>query len=526
MKVLSQEEAKFLDSWAETTLGIPRIALMETAGAKVAEVTLREVKLVESACIVAGKGWNAGDGFVSARYLKNSGVDVNIVLLYSKDEIKDEARINLNIAEKMGIPIYDVKELKRALKDVDVVIDAIFGIGFKGEAEGSLAEAIETINEGRSLYTIVSIDTPSGLDVGEGRVSKHCIKANITVTLSFPKIGLLQYPGIEHAGKIVIVDIGIPKINPLNPPVKKEEQKKAKKEGLNIITPDIVHSIIPKRPVLTHKGTFGEVLVIASSPGMTGAATLCGRGALRVGAGLVRIAVPISLRETVDSESLETITIGLPETADGTISMRAFEAILELLKESDGLAIGPGIGRQPETAKLIQSIVSYAKEKGIKTVIDADAIFALRDKKEAILGSHGGIILTPHPGELSYFLNMEIEEIQKNRQEIAKKVAKDLDIILVLKGAYTVVANPEGEVFINITGNPGMASAGVGDVLTGAIVGFLAQGVPTFRAAIASVYIHGMAGDVVRELKGEHGIIAGDILEGLPYVIEGALRRK
>lgn len=529
MRVLGREEMQKLDSWAIKELGIPRIALMENAGRKVSEITLQEVKKAKSAAIICGKGGNGGDGLVSARFLRNAGVNVSVFLLCKKEELKDEQKTNLLIAQKMEIPILEIKAdqdlkiLKDFLFKTDVVIDAIFGIGFTGKASGIITKAIDLVNKTKAEvkdkvpYFVTSVDIPSGIDASTGAAEGVAIKADLTVTLAFPKAGLFSYPGNLTSGKIVIVDIGIPKINPLNPtpPTKKEEKRKV----LQVTDIDFVSRSIPQRPPDAHKGTFGEVFILAGSPGMTGAAVLCGKGALRVGAGLVKIAVPQPLQESVDLQCAEIITIGLPDEP-----AEALKIIIKSAKKSNVISIGPGLSTQPMIQSLVKEFINTFKKEDRPIIIDADGLNAISDDPSILSGSKAKIILTPHPGEMSRLAKVSAEEIAKDRTGIALKLAKELKVTVVLKGAKTVIADSDGRLFINPTGNPGMASAGVGDILTGAIGGFIAQGALPFDAAIMGVYVHGMTGDIVARIKGEHGMIASDIVDSLPYTIESILR--
>ncbi len=532
MRAITSKEAKELDLWAIEKLGIPRAALMENAGRETAETVLSETGEGSSIVLVGGPGNNGGDGFVAARYLKSAGHNISAFLLGKSQNVKGEAKVNLDIAKNLGVKIIeiteekDLKHLKQALSKAQIVIDAIFGTGLSRSIQGLTATVVDLINSAKTAnqYKIISVDVPSGLDATTGKVGKHCIKSDITVTFAYPKIGLLEYPGSDFSGKIVIVDIGIPKLNPLFPEEQKSQKKIIRSElkGSNIIDSSRVSKIIPQRKAQSHKGTYGNVFILGGSSGMSGALIMAARGSLRSGAGLVRIGLPESLRNITDAMCAETITIGLKETNVGTLSSAALSQITEHYQKSEAFAVGPGMSTNKETVELIKSFVTKVKrtKNGAPLVIDADALNALSDNMEILKNSKIPIIITPHPGEAARITKKKTSEIQKKRAEIAKGLSKRLGVITVLKGAYTVIASQKGEAFINVTGNPGMATAGMGDVLTGVISGLAAQGLPPINAAIAGVYLHGLAGDIGAKLKGELGLIASDVIEALPYAIK------
>jgi len=530
MRAITAKEAKELDSFAIEKLGIPRLALMENAGKETAGVVLGEVGKGKSIVLIAGPGNNGGDGFVAARYLNNAGLKVSAFVFGKINDVRGDAKVNLDIAQKLDIGITEIKDLlklKQALLHADVVIDAIFGIGFKGSATGIAAKIIDLINEVKKSnpYTVVSVDVPSGLDASSGRVGKYCVKADITVTFAYPKLGLFEYPGSEFAGKIIIADIGIPKVNPLFPKTVEYPRKEGEKQplkGIKIIDASYVSKLIPKRKAMSHKGSYGSVFIVGGSPGMTGAPLLAGRGSLRSGAGIVRIGVPENLRDITDAASPETITIGLKECESGTLSIEALPHIIEYWQKSQVLALGPGLSTNAETVDLVKTLIAKIKKikNGPPLIIDADALNAVSNDVSILKNSKTPIIITPHPGELARITKKSTAEIQKKRAETARSISRKLGVVIVLKGAYTIVARPKGEVFLNTTGNPGMASAGMGDVLTGIIASLVAQGVSPFEAALSGVYLHGLAGDISAKIKGEHGLIASDVIEALPYAIK------
>jgi len=538
MIIATADQMKKLDEWAISEAGIPRLLLMENAGSAVASNIASAFGKVRNCVILAGKGGNGGDGFVVARRLFASGSTVEVFLLASASELSGETKTNFDILQKLCIKVSEVLDpsslitLENSLKKCDVAVDAIFGIGFSGEVSGIAAQAIDLINNSKKrvtekkLYKIVSVDIPSGLNADSGDFGGHCVKADLTVTFTYPKKGLLQFPSMDMVGKLVISDIGIPMTNPLDP-VKKDVPGSAQiKWGeLDVITPEYVANKIPQRNVSAHKGTSGEVFIIAGSLGMMGAAAMAARSALRVGAGLVRVGIPESLAVSFNSMVPEAIVIPLAQTKEGSISENALEKIIVFYKNSDAVAIGPGLSANKETMQVILDFIKKASKegKGVPIVADADAINAI-SLDPAVMKVAKNLILTPHPGEMSRLVKMTVDEVQNKRVEVAKDLSLKSSSIVVLKGARTVVASPEGKILINLTGNPGMASAGMGDVLTGAIAGLLSQGLSAFDAASCGVFLHGMAGDVVSSLKGEHGISAGDLIEALPYVIKSTLQ--
>lgn len=539
MIIATVDQMKKLDEWAIVEAGIPRLLLMEGAGRSVASNLTTAFGKVDKCVVVAGKGNNGGDGLVAARHLFASGSEVEVFLPARKSELAGEVKTNLEIAEKLGIKVTEIGEgpslklLEESLKGADAVIDAIFGIGFSGDVLGAFAGCIDLINDCKTRitdkkpYHIVSVDIPSGLNADTGSFGSHCVKADMTVTFTYIKRGLLQYPAMDMAGKLVIADIGIPKTNPLDT-VKGAHPSRAQIKlcELDIITSEYVANKIPQRDISAHKGLSGEVFIVAGSLGMMGAAAMAAKSALRVGAGLVRVGVPDSLAIEFNSIVPEVITVPLPETKEISLSPKAVQKVMEFYERSDAIAIGPGLSAQKETVQFVSQLFEALAKADKKTpiLIDADAINALAGAPSILKNSKLNLILTPHPGEMSRLARLQAEDIQKRRVEVAKEISRKFSAVVVLKGARTIVADPDGRALINLTGNPGMASAGMGDVLTGAISGLLAQGLTPFDASACAVFVHGMAGDVVASLKGEHGIIASDLIEALPYVIKSTLQ--
>jgi len=537
MRAIKSDEMKKLEEYA-IDIGIPSRVLMENAGESVASTIISLIKRAKRAVLVIGKGNNGGDGLVTARYLFKNGIKIDVFLVSQNSGLSSDCKANLDILEKMGIscPVLkdknDLETLKDAIIKCDVLVDAIYGTGFKGKIDSITSDIIDVINDskskvkGKMQYQTVSIDCPSGADISTGEVSSPCVQADITVTFEYYKEGLLRYPASRHAGKIIVTDIGIPRPNPVDrEPLWKKERiiNKEKMEGIEVTDAQFVASVIPARRVDAHKGSCGKALIISGSPGMCGAAALCGQSALRVGAGLVVIGVPESIVNFVDSMSIETITWGLPETDDGTLSPKALEEILTRINEFDVIAIGPGLSANKGISELVEGLLSSDKI-AIPVILDADALNSIDDVTILKRRKVKNVNITPHPGEMSRLIKKSIEEIQENRIKAASELAVDTGVNVVLKGAYTVVASPDGRLFINPTGSPAMASAGVGDVLTGALAGLMAQGIDALDALVAGVYIHGMCGNVVAGIKGERGIVASDLLDSLPFVISSIIK--
>jgi NAD(P)H-hydrate epimerase len=510
MKVVTSQEMKRLDELTIKTIGIPSIVLMENAGIKVVEVIEKEYSLLpgKSVYIVCGPGNNGGDGMVVARHLFNRRVRVKVFLLANKNRIKGDAATNLGIAEKLGIEVkeinsaQDLKLLRQELPNADIIVDALLGTGSTLPLRGLIRETVSLINQ-CSSYTI-AVDLPTGLHADTGEVPGEAIKANVTVTFAYPKRGLYLYPGMNYTGKIEVADIGIP--SSLN-----EEKIRC-----NLLTSsDIPKDLFYRKPS-SHKGDFGHLLIIAGSPGMTGAATLTARAALRIGAGRITLGIPESLNPILEIKLTEVMTLPLPETSQKTLSSEAFGKIEEFSSKCRTIALGPGISIEEETKKLVKMIM---RGLNIPLVLDADGINNLVGEISLLQKYRAPLIITPHPGETSRLLEIKIEEVQKDRVKSAAALTRATGAIAVLKGAGTIIADKRDNSWINSTGNPGMASGGTGDVLTGIIAGLLAQGFSPLLAAQIGVYLHGLAGDLAAQKKGETSLIAEDVLENLPEAI-------
>jgi hydroxyethylthiazole kinase-like uncharacterized protein yjeF len=509
MKLATASQMQDLDRRTIQECGIPGIVLMENAGKGAAELLVRSFPEVRTGwvAVLAGQGNNGGDGFVIARHLMNWGIHAKAYLFSSIDDVQGDALVNLQIWLNMGGELTEIPykgnftKIKKELANARLIVDAIFGTGLNSEVKGVVKDVISFIN---SLPTpVVAVDIPSGLDATQGRVLGAAIRANLTTTFGLAKIGQVVEPGIQYVGRLAVVDIGIPR------PVIEESDIKAHlidREELNL-------SLLDPRPPQAHKGDYGHLFVLAGSPGKTGAAAMICQGALRTGAGLVTLGIPASLNPILEIKLTEAMTEPLPDAATGYLSSEAFERILQVLKGKTACALGPGISTQPQVQELLLELIP---EVAVPLIIDADGITALASRLEIMKQCKSSIILTPHPGEMARLVGTTTQKVQDDRIGAAKAFATTYGCIVVLKGDKTVIATPDEKVYINPTGNPGMASGGMGDILTGMIGGLIAQGLSPLEAAIWGVYLHGLAGDIAERDLGEISLIAGDIIDYLP----------
>ncbi len=424
------------------------------------------------------------------------------------DTMKGDAAVNMEIWRRMGQKIYTVTQnedfntARLLLVKTDLIVDAIFGTGFKGFVKEHIGLIIESINA--SGKPVIAVDIPSGVEADTGRVNGPCVRANVTVTFGLPKIGLLMEPGASYTGSLRIADISLPL------PLLTDNHIKC-----NMIERSMVKGWLPFRQNYSHKGDYGRVLVIAGSRGMAGAACLTAEAAARIGAGLVNLVVPESIYAPVCAKLTEVMVTPVPETAEGTLSKEALPLIKGLAERADVLALGPGLSTNPQTMEAVRKLISLSN---LPLVLDADGINAFINHKDILESYRQPLVLTPHPGEMSRLAESSIDKIQSNRLQEARLWSDRLNAVLVLKGAKTIIAAPDGTAYINVTGNPGMATGGSGDVLTGIIAGLIAQGMDAVTSAAAGVYLHGLAGDEAARKKGLMGLLAGDILSTLPEV--------
>ena len=501
IKLVTAEQMHHIDH-AATERGITILDLMESAGQAVADDIMENYK-PNCVGIVAGKGNNAGDGFVTARLLAEQNVSVKLIHLTLVDDMSDAGAGNFRKLPE-SVQIFDrlsVPEMPEIFSECEIVVDAILGTGISGPAKGTAGEAIAMVN---SLdIPVVAVDIPSGLNADTGIAEGACVFADRTITMGLPKIGMIINDGLDFCGDIIIADIGFP-----------DDLINSPDLNIHLLEHEDAVNAFPPRPRSGHKGTFGSVLVIAGSLGFSGAAYLTTNSALRSGCGMVYTAFPEGVTNLLESQLIEAIKIQVSGEKN-FLSHNAWEDLEPHIQKASAIALGPGLGTDQETARLVDEIVCQSSPM----VIDADALNCLAEKIQYLIERNAPTILTPHPGEMSRLLGISIQEVQNDRIESARRLARESSAIVILKGAQSIVATPEGQVFINPTGNSGMAKGGSGDVLTGLLAGFLAQGCSALDAACAGVYLHGLAGDLAREALGERAMIARDILDYLPSAL-------
>lgn len=506
--VLTADEMRRVDARAIRELGIPGATLMENAGQGAAAcilAALPELGLPRRGvrvAIVCGKGGNGGDGFVVARRLKQAGQRVEVFLLAPADEVRGDAALKLAEMQRRGLRARIVEDdavLARGLASCQLVVDAILGTGARGAPAPRIARAIELINA--SGRPVVALDVPSGVSADGAALEGPAVRARLTPTFAALKRGLVGGPGATLAGRVPIVDIGVPRAEV--------------ERGVTVflLEAEDVARHFPPRARDDHKGSFGHLLVVAGSVGKTGAAALAAQAALRAGAGLVTVATAASAQPVVAGLLLEAMTEPLPETAAHSLALAALDALRELAGRRDAVTLGPGLGLDASTQALARALVAECEQP---MVVDADALTALAGHLEGLRAARGARCLTPHPGEMARMLGATVADVQRDRLATVRQFATAWETPVVLKGATSAIGLPDGTVLLNPTGNPGMASGGTGDVLAGVLGAFLARGLAPESALPAAVYLHGLAGDVAAERVGQESLIAGDVIAALP----------
>lgn len=513
MKIVTAEQMRALDRRAIEERGLPSLTLMENAGRAVAQAAYRMTQGCppdRPIAVLCGRGSNGGDGFVAARHLADMGRTVQVLLAAARGDVSGDAKENLARLEALGITPVEVagpEAAGRACQQAALVVDALLGTGLAGKVRGLPGQLIEAVNA--SGRPVLAVDIPSGLDADSGEPLGMAVRADETVTMGLPKLGLFLDPGVDYSGRVTVADIGLP------------SDLVANAESVaDLIEPEWVRMLLPRRPRSAHKGDFGRVLIIAGSVGMTGAACLCAEAALRAGAGLVVVGCPASLNDVLEAKLTEAMTLPLPETYERSLDTRALAPILEQAESASVLAIGPGLSRQPETVVLVRRLVTRVPRP---MVIDADGLNAVAGAAGLLEGEHAPTVLTPHPGEMGRLMGVSATKVQARRAHFADAAANRFHSVIILKGACSLVAGPGRRLAVNPTGNPGLASGGTGDVLTGLVAGLLGQGLLPFEAAAAATYLHGLAGDIAARRLGEASVVAGDVVAALPQAMRQTL---
>lgn len=501
-KLVTAEEMRKMDHIAIHERGIPGLELMENAGTAVADILYMEFK-PQSVGIVAGKGNNAGDGLVAARLLAEKGVGVRLLLLTEAKNQSEACRHNYQkLPESVQVLEHrKIKEMPEFFADCDIMVDAILGTGVEGPVKGSFGEAIAQMNAMEKRR--VAIDIPSGLMANNGQAAGACVIADLTITMGLPKLGMLIGDGAYYCGEILIADIGFP-----------EDLLNDNRWKGHVLDVEEALQLLPERNPKGHKGSFGKLLVLAGSQGMGGAAALTCQAALRSGCGLVYAALPEKVLHEV--QATEAVKIPLQENHGHFIGHESWDTLEPYLEEVDAIALGPGLGTRHETIRLVDELVCL----NIPMVIDADALNCLQERVLFLTKREAPTLITPHPGEMARIMECDVAEIEEDRLGKSLQAATEGKLYCLLKGFRTIIAEPGGNYYVNQTGNSGMAKGGMGDVLTGLLGGFLAQGMHPESAILSGACLHGLAGDLCRDAKGERGMTAGDVVQFLPEVLK------
>ncbi|MGA2362747.1 MAG: NAD(P)H-hydrate dehydratase [Candidatus Aminicenantales bacterium] len=512
MKILTSREMQEIDRTAIEDIGIPGPVLMENAGLQVLKAlrTRFPRPADERIVIVAGKGNNGGDGLVVARHLFNAGAKPEVILLASREEVKGDAALNLAVALRLGVPVTEARtpeDWKKCRMDIfhaTVIIDAVFGTGLLRPLAGLYARVVEDINKAGGFK--LAVDIPSGLSSDTFEIIGPCVRANMTVCLAAPKIAHIFPPAEECIGDLFVAAIGIPPALLESPGLK-----------LELVEDGTVRPFFKKRKKDSHKGTYGHLLAVSGSLGKTGAAALAGKAALRMGAGLVTVATAGSALPGIARSMMELMTEPLPETPAKTVARGALPRVLELLKGKNAILLGPGLSTHPSTADFVLALLPKIK---VPAVIDADGLNIISSDPEVLGRLQAPAVLTPHPGEFARLTRRSNDDVLKYRLELAPAFAEKYGVHLVLKGYRTLTASPDGRVFVNPTGNPGMATGGSGDVLSGMIASQIIQEKEFLGAVLSAVYVHGLSADIAAGELSEKYLTAGDIIRFLPRALK------
>lgn len=491
---------------AQVDRGSTYYELMENAGVCTGKILIDTMHANEhsTVAVLCGKGNNGGDGFVAAKYLKSRGLSPVILLIDGEPRTQEAVRA-LKGAVEAGTAVWRIwescKKVLEFIANADYIIDAVYGIGFKGELKEEISKIAQFVNE--SDTKVLSVDIPSGINCDDGSVGNNAFKAEVTVSFSTLKSAHILYPAMDYCGELILANVGINKhlIDEM-PCVTRTVEKST------------VRDILPEQNKSANKGSVGSLLTICGSYGMAGAAVMCGKASLKSGTGLLKMAMPRSIYDICASSIEQAVFLPLDENQKGIVSVSETERLLKEIENSSGVVIGCGLGNNTDTGQIVGSII---KNSNKPILIDADGINSLVNNLEVLKEAKAPVVLTPHPGEMARLLNTTVAEVQQNRLNIAKDFAEEHNVILVLKGANTIIASPK-EVYVNITGNTGLAKGGSGDVLSGIIGAFLSMGTDPYKAALAGVYCHGLAGDRCREVLGQLSMQPTDVINYLPQV--------
>jgi NAD(P)H-hydrate epimerase len=495
MKILTAEQMKRIDRRATERFGIPSIVLMENAATAVVDAIFAHYPQCDRVAVICGVGANGGDGFAVARHLENRGVVPVILIAGDRAKYAGDALTNLTICERLGIPMYNVgtsvDEALAHAAGADVIVDAIFGTGLNRAPEGMYAELIREIAELR--LPVVAVDLPSGANASSPIPFEPCLNAEVTVTFAAPKLCHVFEPAASYCGEVIVADISIP-----------EAAIEDENVTLALITPRDLQPLVAPRLSSTHKGTYGHLAVIAGSPGRSGAAVMCARGAVRTGAGLVTVMTDAETAKLVHGGSIESMTY-----SDNNLDT--------FLDKKSAMLIGPGLADDETSHARVRDLIASID---LPMIVDASALNAFASRASELNPHNRPRVITPHPGELARLLGRTTKGINDDRITAARDAARITNCVAVLKGFQTLIADPEGQVRVNPTGNPGMASGGMGDVLAGIIGALLARDVDPFEAACCGVYLHGFTGDILKEELGDTGLAATDLAERVPLAIQ------
>jgi NAD(P)H-hydrate epimerase len=518
MLIVTAAQMRALDREVIERIGVPGVALMESAGRAVVEVlaALRAPRGTRYV-VFAGPGNNGGDGYVVARHLYDRGAEVQVIRCVPEARVSGDARVHYGACQRTGVEVLDgtappsLADAVRATAEADVVVDALLGTGLTRNVDGLLAEAIAAINRHRGV--VVAVDIPSGLDADRGVPLGICVRAHHTVTLGLPKVGLCSAPGFTQVGRLHVADIGIP-----------ERLARAAGISAELLGDEVLAPVHAAPDPMAHKGARGHVLVLGGSAGKTGAALLCGSAALHAGAGLVTLAVPRAIQASIDGRIPELMTAAYGSVGGAPVDLTAAPAVIgeiaSLLPGKRVLAVGPGMPTDPAFAEILTHLCAQAIGHGLAVVIDADGLNHLARDPRILEGRKeaGRVVLTPHPGEAARLLGASTADVQADRTAVARHLAARFSAVVALKGARTVVARSDGRIAISPTGNPGLGTGGTGDVLTGCVAGLLGRERDPFDACTQAVYAHGAAGDRLLVAEGL-GFTASQVVDALSQIL-------